>query len=553
MGARSIGWGCNVKTLLDDALRALDLGWAVLPLHTVKSGRCTCGRADCTRKGKHPRTEHGIHDASGAREIVRDWWGLWGDSNLGLATGARSQIFALDVDKGAGGFDSLAQLEHTHGAFPRTVTDRTQSGGRHFLFKYPGFEIGNGKLAQGIDLRGDRGLLVIPSSIGEHGRYEWIAHPGTTQIAQAPDWFLDWLAQSKTHAGEIPAAIRYGTSDGLPRGVWAMLHGARVENYTLSKRSGHEQAIITALVNRGWSFEHVRDLFDRHLYDASHYKELPRREALRWLDLSYRRAVEFATTHESADLRKARDLAQSQRVWAIRVPWAGRTGATDRAVYIGHTLIVEYAGKTEYHASARDLAELAGVDKITAAKANRRLAKPERGLIRVIKDSGASLATKYELLPQNQSAAKVVHSLTGGGLSECTKIPSFLSHDAFRRKSRTRDGRKRDGLGKSAAQVFATVSESPGLHIGEIAKRSGRNRETVRDVLGRMLGLDLVRCEIVPGNRRAVWFVCEGVNFDSIAQEIGTAGAHERQRLKHKQERAKHRSDLDRGKARHCA
>jgi len=31
-------------------------GLAVLPLHSIRDGRCTCGRAGCHRPGKHPLT-----------------------------------------------------------------------------------------------------------------------------------------------------------------------------------------------------------------------------------------------------------------------------------------------------------------------------------------------------------------------------------------------------------------------------------------------------------------------------------------------------------------
>jgi len=39
------------------ALRYAALGWRVLPLHTPDaSGVCSCGREDCPKPGKHPRT-----------------------------------------------------------------------------------------------------------------------------------------------------------------------------------------------------------------------------------------------------------------------------------------------------------------------------------------------------------------------------------------------------------------------------------------------------------------------------------------------------------------
>jgi hypothetical protein len=48
---------------LDTAQRYAAEDFAV-PLHGTNGGQCTCGRTDCERPGKHPRTTHGIQDAT---------------------------------------------------------------------------------------------------------------------------------------------------------------------------------------------------------------------------------------------------------------------------------------------------------------------------------------------------------------------------------------------------------------------------------------------------------------------------------------------------------
>ena len=40
------------------------LGWRTFPAHSVHDGRCTCGRVDCDRPGKHPWARHGLKDAT---------------------------------------------------------------------------------------------------------------------------------------------------------------------------------------------------------------------------------------------------------------------------------------------------------------------------------------------------------------------------------------------------------------------------------------------------------------------------------------------------------
>ena len=50
--------------LVADALRYAESGLLVFPLHAVKDGKCTCAKADCNSPAKHPRTVHGLKQAS---------------------------------------------------------------------------------------------------------------------------------------------------------------------------------------------------------------------------------------------------------------------------------------------------------------------------------------------------------------------------------------------------------------------------------------------------------------------------------------------------------
>ncbi len=71
---------------LDAALDYASRGWPVLPLHTARShARCSCGRADCSSPGKHPRTEHGVKDATTDENTIRSWWKEHPTANVGIA------------------------------------------------------------------------------------------------------------------------------------------------------------------------------------------------------------------------------------------------------------------------------------------------------------------------------------------------------------------------------------------------------------------------------------------------------------------------------------
>ena len=176
---------------------ALDLvkhGFAVFPCHSIRVGKCTCGKADCDSPGKHPRTINGCKDASKNPEVVARMFGKSGECNIGIATGPVSGVWVLDVE--AAGFFALSTLINEHGALPPTVTSSTGGGGCHYFFKYNGREIKNKQKVGGkpIDVRGVGGYVVAPPSRHLSGRpYGWQNPPGSAPLAEAPQYLLDMV------------------------------------------------------------------------------------------------------------------------------------------------------------------------------------------------------------------------------------------------------------------------------------------------------------------------------------------------------------------------
>ncbi len=152
--------------------------------------------------GKFPIEKGGFYRASTDHlEICRKWNHGASQWNIGVPTGAASNLFVVDVDNKPGkvdGFQSLAGLELAHGPLPVTVTQES-SYGRHFFFRYPGWRVkcSVGELAPGIDIRGDGGYIVFAPSIHpETGKpYRWAEGFSLDDIAaaEAPDWLLDRL------------------------------------------------------------------------------------------------------------------------------------------------------------------------------------------------------------------------------------------------------------------------------------------------------------------------------------------------------------------------
>jgi putative DNA primase/helicase len=183
-----------------------------LPLYATSDGKCECAaEQSCKHAGKHPRTRNGVKDATTDRTIIKAWWRRWPDANIGIATGPTSGIFVLDVD-GNAGKASLAELQAEHGRLPKTVTVKTGKG-RHLYFRCGDAQVSNsaGRLAKGIDVRGNRGYAVAAGSVHVSGAlYRFVEGRALDElnVARAPCWLLD-LVTAKGAATDEPAAAKF--------------------------------------------------------------------------------------------------------------------------------------------------------------------------------------------------------------------------------------------------------------------------------------------------------------------------------------------------------
>lgn len=203
----------------------------------------------------------GLHAASNDPKMIEAWWlgreslplrapkhegerlppRVLADrqSNIGLATGARSGCWALDID-GEAGIRSLLELAQRYGRLPLTVRQNTGKGG-HLFFAWPGElawggEIRNGasKFAEGLDVRGEGGYVVLPPSVHPSGRrYEWVhgCAPDEMGFARAPLWLLKLVAPpppAKLHQGNLLRLERNARAGGGGYAL-AALDAARAE------------------------------------------------------------------------------------------------------------------------------------------------------------------------------------------------------------------------------------------------------------------------------------------------------------------------------------
>jgi hypothetical protein len=156
--------------------------------------------------GKPPAIKGGVRAASKNKGLVDRWLKARPNLNYGIATGAPSKFFAVDID-GPLGRATLAALERKHGPLPATVTVKTPHGA-HYYFETPTYAIPNsaGRLGDGLDIRGDGGYVIGPGSQTPGGVYRFVLGrgPEVVKIAPAPDWLLSLIGSKPAVAEGTP-------------------------------------------------------------------------------------------------------------------------------------------------------------------------------------------------------------------------------------------------------------------------------------------------------------------------------------------------------------
>jgi Bifunctional DNA primase/polymerase, N-terminal/Primase C terminal 1 (PriCT-1) len=216
-----------MSTMLDAALDAARRGWPVFPVWPVvhygqAKFACSCHKTiRCEHPGKHPLATlvaRGLLDATTDEERVRHWWASVPTANIGMVTGDGRVV--LDVDPRHGGDKTLAALEQTHGSLPNTWSTRTGGGGRHLFFAAE-LEVRNsaGKIGPGIDVKGQRGYVILPPSGHVSGTcYVWQRRPDETGLAPLPGWLLTAIAAPRSGAATPVGTWRERVCNGVDEG-----------------------------------------------------------------------------------------------------------------------------------------------------------------------------------------------------------------------------------------------------------------------------------------------------------------------------------------------
>jgi hypothetical protein len=187
-------------------------------------------------RAKVPACEHGCLAATVDAATIHTWWRERPDCNIGIACGATSGIFAIDID-GPDGECALRELEAEHGELPASIETITPRPGRHVYFKMPSALVlknSTGRVADHIDVRATGGYTLAPPSIHPSGkRYAWSVD-SADKFADAPQWLLDKACERTNGNGHQIATP--------PSGWRALIANSVVEGQrdnTLTKITGY--------------------------------------------------------------------------------------------------------------------------------------------------------------------------------------------------------------------------------------------------------------------------------------------------------------------------
>ena len=193
----------NTPTPLRSAIAFAHRGHPVLPLYWPKEdGSCSCGNPSCTgnSRGKHPfapLVPNGKDNATTDLPAIKAWFAEYPLLNAGVTT---DRFAVVDIDPRSGGRESWPKLVGTRHGEVHSWRVRTGSGGDHIYLDTGEHPLPSGKLARGVDLKAQKGYVVVPGSLHFSGkRYIWFAdcHPSDTKLAPAPQWIRN-LAERGT-------------------------------------------------------------------------------------------------------------------------------------------------------------------------------------------------------------------------------------------------------------------------------------------------------------------------------------------------------------------
>lgn len=190
-------------TRLDQALALARAGLRVCLTHSVDGdGACSCGKAECAARGKHPILPRWQKVSTDDEQVLRDQFNSLrvADPNLSIALGEQSDgryLVSIDEDDA----DRMSELVAKHGELPPTMSGASPRGA-HMFYALP-VDTPRGRVKNitgvgdkpGVDLKAEGGQVVV---YGRNAGGEYAGFDPTVPVTDLPPaWVLRILAPVK--------------------------------------------------------------------------------------------------------------------------------------------------------------------------------------------------------------------------------------------------------------------------------------------------------------------------------------------------------------------
>ncbi len=183
------------------------LGIPVVPEHAPDPRSptgCDCGRRECRKPGKHPRTPNGSLDATTEEATIRRRLGVWPRANIGTALEKADLVIV--------GPDCPRWLdEFARRGLPPTPVARSGGGDGHLHYFYrrpagcPQTRICK---PDQYDILAKGNAILAPSLHASGRRYEWLVPiESLAQLAELPAWAVAELRARGEGGATTPAAL----------------------------------------------------------------------------------------------------------------------------------------------------------------------------------------------------------------------------------------------------------------------------------------------------------------------------------------------------------
>lgn len=508
----------------------------------------------------HPNRKHPVLPAWQVTPPVEQWAEVGGRAfkgNIGVRPGNGHVV--LDADAPAVS-EAINQWLEGLGLSDRTLQNTTPGGGTHTHLRARdvprGFNWSRLAIGPG-ELRARNAYVVAPCSQVDGRRYSFLpgrqleAFPGQPELAWVD---LKWLVTTgqvdKPDLSAPPVRLVYRP---MPERAARLLRwlpdahkgqsipkrlslneetGELVTTATYASRSEAEAAVVAMLILSGWSFDQIRATFEER--QPAHYAAHATNKArLRYLEHVYQRVLtHLATTPERVQVAEWYQQAET-------ADWPGRTGSSERAIYLAVAAKGWQFNTTTPVVSQREIAEHAAMARVTV---NRNLPTLVRGgflqplrAARAPREPNAYQLYPYEPLPTSNPATTDQPSTTVTNGNSLGISPV--------REGRVAELWGYNGLLKSGGEVYAQLCRGGEYTVSQLAQLSGRSVKTVKRALLRLAEYGLAQPASESARGVESWRVGEADPRD-VAEQLDAPQRAERRRWQHEVEREQYQEML---------